>query len=90
MVLSLALDLETTGCLSPGVRTRRVVSGYILDHPELVVALTDTEAKNWPGTSITREQWLACVRVLWGHHAPISALCVSSELDVVVSGATDR
>lgn len=41
------------------------------------------------GDVVDEGQSLMCVHVLWGHEAPITTLTLSSDLDIIVSGAAD-
>lgn len=59
---------------------------WILDRPEMATALLDSTMPDCFSDVIER---LACVHVLWGHQSSISSVCVSSALDVVISGGTD-
>jgi len=38
---------------------------------------------------IDEEPYLQCIHILWGHEAPITCLALSTDLDLVVSGASD-
>lgn len=64
---------------------------YILDHPEMVMALLDSTIPNGLSSSLESDQIqrLACVQVLWGHKSSVQSICVSSLLDIVVSGGID-
>jgi len=62
---------------------------WIIDHPDLAVSLADGYTQTALGHSAYGEQILYCSHVLWGHENPVSCVEVSSELDVVVSGALD-
>lgn len=61
---------------------------WVLDHPEMAQALSDSFA----GGLLNSEsaQLFVCSHILLGHRSPISAICLSSELDVMVSGAIDN
>jgi WD40 repeat protein len=64
---------------------------YILDHPEMVMALLESTTTNSFRDIMESDQIqrLACIQVLWGHNSSIQSICVSSLLDIVVSGGTD-
>lgn len=73
--------LMVTGGQDCTVRT------WVLDHPDLSVALSAGYTQTALGCSNDGDQLLSCCRVLWGHETQVACLDLSSELDVVVSGS---
>jgi neurobeachin-like protein 1/2 len=61
---------------------------WVLDHPDMAVALSDGYVQTALGQSNDGERILSCCHVLWGHETPITCLDLSSDLDVTVSGST--
>jgi WD40 repeat protein len=86
-------------CLSIGECGGMMVTGgldatcriWIIDHPNLSLALADARARTSHGyvTEGSQERLLSCCHVLWGHITPISCVAISSDLDIVVSGSVD-
>uniref|UniRef100_A0A7S1UNE3 BEACH domain-containing protein n=2 Tax=Grammatophora oceanica TaxID=210454 RepID=A0A7S1UNE3_9STRA len=62
---------------------------WVVDHPDMAVALSDGYVKTALGEALDREKQLICCHILWGHVAPITCVSLSSDLDVVVSGSLD-
>jgi WD40 repeat protein len=60
---------------------------WVIDHPDMAIALSDGYVQTALGASNDREQLLSCCHVLWGHETPISCLALSSDLDVAVSAS---
>lgn len=60
---------------------------WIMDHPDMAVALSDGYVQTALGGKNDGEQLLSCCRVLWGHETPVSCVALSSDLDIVVSGS---
>ncbi|CAB9514210.1 Lipopolysaccharide-responsive and beige-like anchor protein [Seminavis robusta] len=59
---------------------------WVVDHPDMAIALSDGYVQTALGSRNDGDQLLSCCRVLWGHETAISCLDLSSDLDVVVSG----
>jgi len=59
---------------------------WVIDNPDLAVALSDGYVQTSLGSCVSSDELLSCCHVLWGHETPVSAVCVSSALDVSVSG----
>jgi WD40 repeat protein len=62
---------------------------WVVDHPDMAVALLDGYVQTALGTDGSKEKILSCCHVLWGHETPITCLAVSSDLDVAISGSMD-
>lgn len=60
---------------------------WIMDHPDLAVALSDGYVQTALGSTTDSDQLLSCCRVLWGHETPISCVDLSSDLDLAISGS---
>jgi hypothetical protein len=60
---------------------------WLVDHPDMAVALSDGYVQTELGGSHDRDQLLSCCHVLWGHDTPVSCVALSSDLDVTVSGS---
>jgi WD40 repeat protein len=81
-------------CVAMGEDGGLMVSGgqdgtcriWVVDHPDMAIALSDGYVQTALGSRNDGEQVLSCCRVLWGHETAVSCLHLSSDLDVVVSG----
>jgi len=62
---------------------------WVVDHPDMAVALSGGYVKTALGKNTDGERILACCHVLWGHVAPVTCIAISSDLDVVVSGSLE-
>lgn len=62
---------------------------WVVDYPDLAIALADGYTQTSLGHSTDGENILSCCHILWGHERPISCIKVSSSLDAVVSGSLD-
>lgn len=60
---------------------------WVIDHPDMAVALSDGYVQTALGASNDREQLLSCCHVLWGHQTAVTCVALSSDLDVAVSGS---
>ena len=60
---------------------------WVVDHPDMAIALSDGYVQTALGASNDGEQLLSCCHVLWGHESPISCVVLNSDLDVTVSGS---
>lgn len=60
---------------------------WIVDHPDMAVALSDGYMQTALGHRTDAEQILNCCRVLWGHETPITCVDLCPDLDVVLSGS---
>lgn len=81
-------------CLTVGEDGLMVTGGqdgtcrvWVVDHPDMAVALSDGYVQTARGSTIEGDQLLSCCRVLWGHDSPIACVDLSSDLDVTVSGS---
>lgn len=64
---------------------------WVVDRPDLAMALSDAYTQASLEASTDGDQVIACCRVLVGHDSPITCLAMNSELDVAASGdATGR
>jgi WD40 repeat protein len=81
-------------CLTLGADGALMVTGgqdatcrvWVVDHPDMALALSDGYVQTSLGASYDGESLLTLCHVLWGHLRPISCLGLSADLDVVVSG----
>ena len=84
-------------CVSIGSDGALMVTGgqdatcrvWVVDHPDMAIALSDGYVQTALGESNDGEQRLTCCHVLWGHTGPITCVDLSSDLDAVVSGSSD-
>lgn len=84
-------------CLAVGRDGGLMVSGgedctcrvWVVDHPDMAIALSDGYIQTALGHSTDGEQVISCCHILWGHQAPITCVALSSELDVAVSGSLE-
>jgi WD40 repeat protein len=82
-------------CIAVGQDGGLMVSGgedctcrvWVIDHPDLAIALSDAYVQTALGQSTDSDQILSCCHVLWGHDTPITCLDLSSDLDIAVSGS---
>jgi Beige/BEACH domain/WD domain, G-beta repeat len=58
---------------------------WVVDHPDMSIALSDGYVQTSLGGSIESEI-LSCCHCLWGHTTPITSVALDSGLDVVASG----
>ena len=81
-------------CLAMGADGSLMVTGgqdatcrvWVVDHPDMALALSDGYTQTALGASNDGDNLLKLCHILWGHAHAISCLDMSSELDVVVSG----
>ena len=84
-------------CLAIGENGGILVTGgqdstcrvWLVDHPDMAIALSDGYVQTNLGQSNDGDQVLSCCHVLWGHQSPITCLAISTDLDVVVSGSME-
>lgn len=84
-------------CLAVGLDGGLMITGgedgtcrvWLVDHPDMAIALSDGYVQTALGASNGREQLLSCCHVLWGHETAVSCVALSSDLDVAVSGSVD-
>ena len=84
-------------CIAIGQDGGLMVSGgedctcrvWVVDHPDLAIALSGGYVQTALGQSTDGDQILSCCHVLWGHDTPITCVDLSSDLDIVVSGSVD-
>jgi WD40 repeat protein len=62
---------------------------WVVDHPDMAVALSDGYVQTALGQSTDGDQVLSCCHVLWGHQTPITCLAISSDVDAIVSGSME-
>lgn len=82
-------------CLALGQDGALMVTGgqdgtarvWIVDHPDMSVALSDGYMQTALGGSNDGEQLLSCCHVLWGHDSPIACVALDSNMDAVASGS---
>jgi WD40 repeat protein len=82
-------------CLAVGSDGGLMVTGgedctcrvWVVDHPDMAIALSDGYVQTALGQSTDGDQVLSCCHVLWGHNTPITCLDLSSDIDVTVSGS---
>ena len=82
-------------CLAIGLDGGLMITGgedgtcrvWLVDHPDMAIALSDGYVQTALGASNDREQLLSCCHVLWGHETAVSCVGLSSDLDVTVSGS---
>jgi WD40 repeat protein len=60
---------------------------WVVDHPDMATAISDTYVQASSGKRTSSDQILSCCHVLWGHDSPICCVALSSSLDVAVSGS---
>lgn len=60
---------------------------WVVDHPDMAIALSDGYVQTALGASNDGEQALSCCHVLWGHDSPIVCVDLDSDMDVGVSGS---
>lgn len=60
---------------------------WVIDHPDMVVALSDGYVQTSLGRSNFGDQLLSCCHILWGHDTAITCIAVDSDLDAVISGS---
>ena len=81
-------------CLSLGDDGALMVTGgqdctcrvWVLDHPDMSIALSDGYVQTALGASYDGEQLLTCCHVLWGHESPVTAISLDTNFDAVASG----
>jgi hypothetical protein len=84
----------TIRCLAMGRDGGLLITGgqdgtarvWVVDHPDMAVALSDGYVQTALGGS-NGDQLLCCCHVLWGHDTPVVCVGLDSDLDVVVSGS---
>ena len=82
-------------CLAIGEDGGTLVTGgedctcrvWLVDHPDLAIALSDGYVQTALGQSNDGDQVLSCCHVLWGQQTPITCLDISTDLDAIVSGS---
>lgn len=82
-------------CLAMGQDGALMVTGgqdctarvWVVDHPDMSVALSDAYMQTALGESNNGENLLSCCHVLWGHDSPVTCVDLDSNVDVVVSGS---
>jgi WD40 repeat protein len=82
-------------CLAVGQDGGLLVTGgqdatcrvWVVDHPDMAIALSDGYVQTAQGHMNDGDQILSCCHVLWGHDTPITCLDLSSDLDVTISGS---
>lgn len=82
-------------CLAMGQDGGLMVTGgqdgtcrvWVVDHPDMAIALSDAYVQTALGASNDGEQLLSCCHVLWGHESPITCVVLNSDMDVSVSGS---
>jgi WD40 repeat protein len=82
-------------CLAVGQDGGLLVTGgedctcrvWVVDHPDMAIALSDGYVQTALGQSTDGDQVISCCHVLWGHDTPVTCLDLSSDLDIVVSGS---
>lgn len=60
---------------------------WVVDHPDMAIALSDGYIQTALGASTEVDQLLSCCHVLWGHVTPITCVDLNSDLDVAISGS---
>ena len=60
---------------------------WVVDHPDLSVALADGYIQTALGGSHNDTDLFSCCHCLWGHVTPVVSVALDSNLDVVVSGS---
>lgn len=60
---------------------------WVVDHPDMGIALSDGYVQTALGGSNDGEQLLSCCHVLWGHDSPIVCVDLDSRIDAVASGS---
>ena len=60
---------------------------WVVDHPDMGMALSDGYVQTALGASNDGGQVLSCCHVLWGHDTAVVAIDLDSDLDAVVSGS---
>ncbi|GKY94790.1 hypothetical protein MPSEU_000444200 [Mayamaea pseudoterrestris] len=85
---------DSITCLAIGQDGGLMVTGaqdgtcciWVIDHPDMSVAISDGYMQTVLGASNDGGQILSCCHVLWGHEAPMACVALDSDLDAVVSG----
>lgn len=62
------------------------VRAWVVDHPDMSIALSDGYVQTALGSSYDGEQLITCCHVLWGHDTPVACVDLDTNLDAVVSG----
>lgn len=60
---------------------------WVIDHPDMAIAITDSYIQASLGKRTRSDQILSCCHVLWGHDSPVCCVALSCNLDVAVSGS---
>lgn len=60
---------------------------WVIDHPDMAIALSDGYVQTALGASNDGEKVLSCCHVLWSHETAVTCVGVDSDLDAVVSGS---
>lgn len=60
---------------------------WVIDHPDMAIALSDGYVQTSLGGSHDGEQILSCCHVLWGHDSAVTCVDLCVDLDAVVSGS---
>ena len=81
------LALAQDGALMLSGGQDGTVRVWVVDHPDLSVALSDGYVQTAFGGSNDGGHILSCCHVLWGHDSPIVCLDLDSNIDAVVSGS---
>jgi len=82
-------------CLSVGQDGGLMVTGghdgtcrvWVVEHPDMAVALSDGYVQTALGSTNDGDQVLSCCHVLWGHVTAVTCVDLESDLDAVVSGS---
>lgn len=80
------MAISQDGCLMATGGIDCTCRVWVVDHHDMVVALSDGYTQTAYGVPNDGDRILRCCHVLWGHDSPITSIAVDSELDVVVSG----
>jgi WD40 repeat protein len=62
---------------------------WVIDHPDMAIALSDGYVQTALGGSNDGQQILSCCHVLWGHESAVSCVDLCVELDAVASGSEE-
>lgn len=85
----------TIRCLAVGQDGGLMVTGgqdctcrvWVIEHPDMAIALSDGYVQTVLGASNDGGQVLSCCHVLWGHTSAVTCVGLDSDLDAVVSGS---
>ncbi len=82
------LAVGTDGCLVLTGGEDCTCRVWVVDHPDMAIAISDGYLQTSLGKRTSSDQILSCCHVLWGHDSAISCVSLSCSLDVAVSGST--